>query len=62
MKAIEHYTAYIIGRDGHIQRRVDFVSPDDDYAKQVAKRMVQGHAIELWQRARLIARFDPDSE
>jgi len=59
MKPIEHYTAYRIGRDGSIQRRVDFVSPDDDYARQIAKRMVDGHAIELWQRARKIDRFEP---
>ena len=60
MKPIEHYTAYIIGRDGRIQRRVDFVSLDDDYARQIVKRMVTGYAIELWQRARKIERFEPD--
>jgi hypothetical protein len=60
VKAIENYTDYIIGRDGRIQRRVDFVSPDDDYARQIAKRMVAGYVIELWQRARKIERFEPD--
>ena len=60
MKPLEHFTAYFIGRDGRIQRRVDFVSPDDEYAKHVAKGMVTGNAIELWQRARMIQRFEPD--
>jgi len=60
MKPIERYTAYIIGRDGHIQRRVDFAAPDDDYARHIAKRTVDGHAIELWQRARKIDTFAPE--
>ncbi|MET0407230.1 MAG: hypothetical protein ABW006_02550 [Hyphomicrobium sp.] len=60
MKPIEHYTAYLISRDGHIERHVDFVSPDDAYARQIARRMVDGHAIGLWQRARKIDTFEPD--
>ena len=53
------YRAYIIGPDGHIQRRIDLFCADDDAAKVRAKAMVDGHAIELWQEARKVAQFDP---
>jgi len=53
------YRAYIIGPDGHIERRIDLVCADDDAAKERAKALVDGHAIELWQETRKVAQFDP---
>jgi hypothetical protein len=53
------YRAYIIGPDGHIQRRIDLLCANDDVAKERAKAMVDGHALELWQEARKVAQFDP---
>jgi hypothetical protein len=54
------YRAYLIGWDGHIIHRVDLVCPDDEAAKGRAKRLVDGHAVELWQEGRKVAQFDPE--
>ena len=54
------YYAYLIGHDGRISKRVDLVCEDDEVAKSAAKQMVDGHAIELWQEARMIAAFEPE--
>jgi len=32
---------------------------DDEQAKRHAKRLVDGHVVELWQEARKIAEFTP---
>jgi len=53
------YRAYIIGHDGHIQDRIDLFCENDDDAKERAKQLVDGHAVELWDQARKIARFEP---
>jgi hypothetical protein len=53
------YYAYIIGDDGHITHRVPIICADDEEAKRRAKRLVDGHAVELWQQARKIERFEP---
>jgi hypothetical protein len=53
------YRAYIIGRDGHIVRREEFFCQNDEEAKERAKQFVDGHAVELWEEARKIARFGP---
>jgi len=53
------YRAYIIGRDGHIQDRVEFHCDNDNEAKERAKQLVDGHAVELWDEARRIAVFEP---
>jgi hypothetical protein len=54
------YYAYLIGHDGRISQRVELVCEDDEEAKRVTKQMVDGHAIELWQEARMIATFEPE--
>ena len=54
------YYAYFIADDGRISKRVALVSDDDEEAKRFAKQMVDGHAIELWQEARMIATFEPE--
>jgi len=53
------YYAYFIADDGRISKRVALVSDDDEEAKRFARQMVDGHAIELWQEARMIATFEP---
>jgi hypothetical protein len=32
---------------------------NDEEAKRLAEQLVDGHAIELWQEARMVARFEP---
>jgi len=54
------YYAYIIGDDGHITGRVQVICDDDAEAKRLAKQLVDGHAVELWQEGRHIATFDPE--
>jgi hypothetical protein len=52
------YRAYIIGSDGHFHSSVPLECDDDTEAMEKAKQLVNGHDIELWQRARKIARFE----
>ena len=54
------YRAYVIGADGHIVVRVDLVVPDETTARTRAKQLVNGHAVELWQAATRIERFEPE--
>ena len=59
------YRAYILGIDGHRFMKVkDFLSdqPDDAAALSAAKRLVDGHDVELWECGRLVARLSPDGE
>jgi hypothetical protein len=56
--AIE-YTAYAIGPDDRIVMRIDLVCADDDAAKERAREIVDGHAIELWRDKTLLARYEP---
>ena len=53
------YYAYLIGIDGRVSKRVPIVCDDDEEAKRFAKQMVDGHALELWQESRKIAKFEP---
>lgn len=57
---MEAYYAYIMGHDDHITSRVIVTSEDDAEAKRLAKQLVDGHAVELWQGARLVERFEPE--
>jgi hypothetical protein len=57
---MEEYRAYLIGPDGHIINRVDICAPDQQEARRLAKRVVDGHAVELWQADRFIERFEPE--
>ena len=52
------YYAYIIGDDDHIRGRVEIVCEDDEEAKRLAKQLVDGHAVELWQQTRKVHRFE----
>ncbi|UGY23545.1 hypothetical protein HU675_0037240 [Bradyrhizobium septentrionale] len=51
------YHAYILGPDGHIQNRVDVLCDDDEEATRMAEQLVDGHDVELWQGARMLATF-----
>jgi hypothetical protein len=52
------YRVYVIGDDGHFVRAILLDCPDDNAAIESAKRFVDGHDIELWQRDRIIAQLD----
>jgi hypothetical protein len=51
------YRAYVIGIDGGFLRAVELVCPNDEVAKEYAKRLVDRHDIELWQEDRKIEIF-----
>src|SRR5688572_16828356 len=52
------YYAYFTGDDGHITSRVTILAANDEEAKERAKQLVDGHAVELWQEGRKVAQFD----
>ena len=54
------YYAYFTGDDGQITNRVIIIAANDEEAKERAKQLVDGYAVELWQERRRIATFDPD--
>ena len=51
------YRAYIIGNDDRIYSRFDLLCENEAEAMARAKRLVDGHDVELWQGARKVARF-----
>ena len=55
---MQGYSAYVISPDGHIIRRHDFFSLDDEAAKTHANRYVDGCDIELWQLDRKVFFFE----
>ena len=55
--AMAEYRAYIVGMEGRIIRAVELLCPDDDSAKELARNLVDGHDVELWQGVRQIAKF-----
>jgi hypothetical protein len=52
------YRAYILNSAGHFADVVPLECADDEDAKKQVEQLVDGHVVELWQRARKIARFD----
>jgi hypothetical protein len=51
------YRVYIIGSDGHFHSAVPLECADDIEATKQARKLADGHDVELWQRDRKIARF-----
>jgi hypothetical protein len=49
-----HYRAYRTGRDGHFQSAVDLDCADDASAIELAKQLVDGLDVELWQGNRFL--------
>jgi hypothetical protein len=57
---MDEYRAYVMGADDHIINRVDIRCSDEEEARRLAKVVVDGHAVELWQAGRFIERFEPE--
>jgi hypothetical protein len=58
------YRAYIIGIDGHrFVKATGFLNdyPNDAIALKAAEQLVNGHDVELWDCARLVARMSQTS-
>jgi hypothetical protein len=54
---MQGYRAFIMGPDGHIQDRVDLRCNDELEAIELAKQLVDGHDVELWQLDRRIGTY-----
>jgi hypothetical protein len=54
---MQDYRAFVMGRDGRILQRHEFLCAAEEAAKERAKRMVNGYDVELWHRDRKIATF-----
>jgi hypothetical protein len=54
------YRAYILGRDGHIQKAIEFEAVDDAVAVEQARQYVDGHDVELWQLGRRVIQLKSD--
>jgi hypothetical protein len=58
-RAMQGYRAFIIGEDGHVKDRVDLVCQDETEARRLARQLVDGHDVELWQLDRKIETLSP---
>jgi hypothetical protein len=54
------YRVFLIRPDGQIKDRVEFFCENEGQAKERAKQLVDGHAVELWDEGRKIANFEPE--
>lgn len=54
------YKLYCIGEDGHISNRHDYNGADDLDALDQARKIRWPHEVEVWERARFVARIKAD--
>jgi hypothetical protein len=54
------YRAYIVGVDGHFIGFEPIVCADDAAAIEKAKRLVNGHDLELWNGPRFVIKLEAD--
>jgi hypothetical protein len=52
------YRAYAVGVDGHFIGFEPLICADDAEAIEKARRLVDGHDIELWNGVRFVVRLD----
>jgi hypothetical protein len=62
MAQMTDFRLYVIGSDGHFVRAIHLDCPDDSAAIELAKQHIGSDDMELWQRDRLIAKFDRKPE
>ena len=51
------YRACLMNDDGSVKRSLQLICPDDDSAREYARQLADGHAIELWKEQIQIGRF-----
>ena len=60
---MREYKLYSIAEDGHVDGPPFVLEVESDkQALEIAKLKVNGHDIEVWQEARLVAYLTPDKE
>ncbi|MDE2329494.1 MAG: hypothetical protein KGK16_01715 [Bradyrhizobium sp.] len=56
------YRVYVIGKGGHIDGFPHYIEcTDDNEAIQRARRMVDGHSVEIWEGARIVKKLVPET-
>ena len=50
-----------MSNDGHVERRLNVICADDEEARNRARRLMDGQAVELWLEGRKIAEFKPEN-
>ncbi len=53
------YRAYEVGADNRVRSATVIVADSDESAIAEANQVVSEHAVELWDRGRMITRIDP---
>jgi hypothetical protein len=54
------YRAYVFGPDNHIIQPPKLIEAfGDEQAIETVRRMVDGHALEVWDQQRLVIRLEP---
>ncbi len=48
------YRAYLIDKAGHVIKPLEIMATNDLEAVEQAKQYVDGHAVELWEKARKV--------
>jgi hypothetical protein len=56
------YRAYVVGSDGHFVDAVALICDDDREATEQAKRLADGHDIELWCGPRFVVRLSHENK
>ncbi len=56
------YRAFHIDTNGHVLRAVIINALNDNDAIELTRKLVDSHAIELWERERVIAKFGADEK
>jgi hypothetical protein len=52
------YRAYVLGPDDHIVQPPQLIeAPDDEQAIEAARRILDGHTLEVWDQQRLVIRL-----
>jgi hypothetical protein len=61
-RAMPEYRAYVVGDDNHFVGFEPLICRDDAEAITKARRLVDGHDIELWSGDRLVTRLSHDEQ
>jgi hypothetical protein len=56
------YRVFRLTPEGRIKQRINVVCDTEDEAKDMAKALVAGDPVELWEGLRRISRYKPQSE
>jgi hypothetical protein len=62
MRAMIEYRAYTVGFDGHFIGLKELMCADDREAAEIARRLIDGHDIELWCGDRVVIQIVREPE